>query len=191
MKRKLVCGVGVYATGEYVSYVDDKISKEYNLWATMLKRCYSEKYHVNGPSYIGCSVSEGFKEFQVFAAWSSKQIGFGAAGFQLDKDIIFKGNKVYSEETCVFVPREINLLLAPRVRNRGKNPPGVCEHACGKFRAKLNDRYLGLFSTPDAAFAAYKVAKEAHIKVVAEQFKHQIDERAYAALMAYQVNIDD
>ena len=126
----------------------------------------------------------------------SKMKGFGLEGWQLDKDIIQKGSKLYSKDTCCFVPAEVNLLLTKRDKCRGEYPVGVNFHkATGKFRARLNIngrlKHLGLFNTPEEAFQVYKPAKEAQIKVVAEKWKHLLDERVYQALMTYEVSTDD
>ncbi|NEN44420.1 hypothetical protein G3V71_24000, partial [Escherichia coli] len=64
------------------------------------------------------------------------------------------------------------------------------------FVAQVNknkgvSEYLGSFDTELEAFKAYKKAKESFVKEQAEKFKSQIDERAYEALMNYQVDIDD
>ena len=41
-------------------------------------------------------------------------------GRYLDKDILVRGNKLYSPDTCLFVPQEINNLLTVQ-NKRGKN----------------------------------------------------------------------
>lgn len=46
-------------------------------------------------------------------------------GWALDKDILVKGNKIYSPETCCFVPQEINNLFTKRKSCRGTLPIGV------------------------------------------------------------------
>ena len=58
-------------------------------------------------------------------------------------------------------------------------------------RSKGRSEYLGCFKTELEAFNAYKKAKESFIKEQAEKWKSQIDERAYEALMNYEVSIDD
>ncbi len=126
----------------------------------------------------------------------SQMRGCGLKGWALDKDIIQKGNKLYSKDTCCFVPAEVNHLLVKSDRIRGEYPVGVCFHkAAGKFMAYLNingkRKYLGCFPTPEEAFQVYKLAKEAQIKVVAHKWKHLLDNRVFQALMAYEVNISD
>ena len=52
-------------------------------------------------------------------------------------------------------------------------------------------KHVGYFNTEIEAFEAYKQAKENHLKEVAEKWKGKIDDRAYNALMEYQVEITD
>ena len=115
----------------------------------------------------------------------------------MDKDLLVKGNKVYSESTCVFIPVEINLLLNKCEASRGEHLIGVnwCKRDKA-FKAMVNknkgrSEHLGCFKTEIEAFNAYKVAKESFIKEQANKWKSQIDERAYNALMKYEVNVDD
>ena len=122
--------------------------------------------------------------------------GYGVKGWQLDKDILVKGNKLYSKDTCCFVPSEVNNLLIKRDNFRGEYPVGVhFDKYAGKFKAQLaingKVKFLGRFNTPEEAFQAYKLAKEVQIKVVANKWKHLLDERVFQALMAYEVAIDD
>ena len=191
-----VHGIGVLGA-KYPSRVDGIQTKEYDLWYNMLVRCYSDTYQKKKPTYEGCKVSENFKSYEYFYEWCNKQIGFNNEGWQLDKDLLTKGNKVYSENTCVFLPREINQILVKRTASRGEHLIGVYWHSKGKaFRAQVNKNkgkpeHLGSFKTELEAFNAYKTAKESFIKEVANKFKSQIDDRAYKALMSYEVNIDD
>ena len=172
-------------------------TKEYTLWRDMLKRCYSDTYQKKYPTYIGCKMSDKFKSYEYFYEWCHKQIGFGVKGWQLDKDLLVKGNKVYSESTCVFIPKEINQLLTKRASSRGEHLIGVCwdkRHKAFKAQVGKNkgkQENLGYYNTEIEAFNAYKVAKEAFIKEQANEWKSQIDPRAYEALMKYTVEITD
>ena len=191
-----VYGIGVLGT-KYPSKISGVHTKEYDLWCSMLKRCYSDALKKRYPTYEGCEVSENFKSFEYFYEWYHKQVGFGNKGWQLDKDLLIKGNKVYSESTCVFIPAEINSLLVKREASRGEHLVGV--HWCNTKKAfvamvnknKGKQEHLGYFKTEIEAFKAYKQAKEAFIKEQAEKWKDKIDERAYEALMKYTVEITD
>ena len=195
-----VFGVGVAGT-KYPPSVNGRNTKEYDLWCSMIQRCYSDKYQKKQPTYEGCEVSNNFKSYEYFHEWCHKQVGFANDGngnpFQLDKDLLIKGNKVYSEDSCVFLPREINQLLVKRENMRGKYLIGV--HWCNTKKVfvaqvsknKGKSEGLGIFKTEMEAFKAYKKAKEAFVKEQANKWKLQIDPRAYEALMKYQVEITD
>ena len=195
-----VFGVGVTGT-KYPPTINGVQTKEYVLWKHMLERCYSDTYKKKQPTYEGCEVSDNFKSYTYFYEWCNKQIGFDNDGngnpFQLDKDLLIKGNKVYSEDSCVFIPREINSLLTKSNKTRGEHLIGVCWYKKDKaFVARVNknkggSEYLGSFKTELEAFSAYKTAKEIYIKEQANKWKDKIDERAYEALMSYTVDVDD
>ncbi len=191
-----VFGVGVLGA-KYSTRVNGVRTKEYMLWCSMLQRCYSDVLKKKQPTYIGCEVSENFKSYEYFYEWCHKQIGFGNQGWHLDKDLLVKGNKVYSEDSCIFIPSEINTLLIKRAASRGEHLIGVYWHSKNKaFVAQVSKNkggsaYLGYFKTELEAFNAYKTAKEAFIKEQANEWKSQIDYRAYNALMNYTVEITD
>ena len=191
-----VCGVGILGT-KYLSTINGVRTKEYGLWKRMLERCYSDYSKKQRPTYEDCEVSDNFKSYEYFYEWCHKQIGFSVEGFELDKDLLIKGNKVYNEDSCVFLPAEINTVLVKNTASRGEYYIGVCWSKTSKaFKATVNknkgkQEHLGYFKTEIEAFNAYKQAKESFIKEQAEKWKSQIDIRAYNALMNYQVNIDD
>ena len=191
-----VCGVGVLGT-KYQPTINGVKTKEYTLWYSMLTRCYSDACEKKSPTYIDCEVSNKFKSYEYFYEWCQKQVGFGNEGWQLDKDLLIKGNKVYNENVCVFIPQEINSMLVKCTASRGEHLIGVSwNDTCKAFEARVrknkgNREYLGLFNTEIEAFNAYKIAKEYFVKEQATKWKDQIDIRAYNALMNYKVGIDD
>ena len=157
----------------------------------MINRCYNEKELSRRPTYKDCHVSEDWRYLSNFKEWCNNQIGFGDQGWHLDKDILLCGNRIYSEDTCVFVPARINTLLIRRDKARGEHPIGVYwnKRSC-RFRATCNVvgvKNLGEFGTAQEAYLAYKVYKEMIIKQVANKYKDQLDARAYEALMNYEV----
>ena len=191
-----VFGVGVLGA-KYSTRVNGVRTKQYGLWVNMLKRCYNESLHLKHPTYKDCEVSENFKSYEYFYEWCNKQIGFNNEGWHLDKDLLIKGNKVYSENSCVFIPSEINTVLIKCDKIRGKHPIGVHYHKRDEAfvaqvsKNKGNSEHLGYFKTELEAFNAYKTAKEIYIKELANKWKGQIDERAYQALINYVVEITD
>ena len=163
----------------------------------MLSRCFSEKYQTRYPTYKDCNVSDNFLHYSFFYDWCQEQIGFGKVdekgrSWCLDKDLLFVGNKTYSETACVFVPQEINLFFIDSGAKRGEYPLGVCFHKrVGKFVAHcaVNGKlqYLGLFSTPEEAFAVYKPFKEDLCKQLALKWQSEIDERLFNVMMNWSV----
>ena len=188
------CGFG-YIDIEGAS-IGRHMTKEYRLWNNMVNRCYNEKELSRNPTYKDCHVSENWRYLSNFKEWCNNQIGFGNQGWHLDKDILVKGNKVYSEDTCCFVPHEINNLFTKADRIRGKYPIGIYEDKqAGKFKVRISvegkQKHVGRYYCEKEAFYAYKVAKEQYIKEVANKWKGQIDVRVYEALINWEVSIDD
>ena len=191
----------VYSVGiigaKYPSRVNGVLTREYRLWMDMLRRCYSDGFRKKNPTYKDCEVSDNFKSYEYFYEWCNEQIGFGVEGFELDKDLLIKGNKIYNKNTCIFIPSEINLVLTKRTTSRGRHLIGVYWNKKYKAfvaqisRNKGKREYLGYFKTELEAFNAYKKAKEAFVKEQANKWKGQIDDRAYNALMNYTVEITD
>ena len=191
-----VFGIGTLGT-KYPISEGCRGTKEYVLWKDVLRRCYSDTFQKKQPTYKDCEVSDKFKSYEHFYEWCHKQVGFGVEGFEIDKDLLIKGNKVYSEDSCVFLPAEINMVLVKCTASRGEYLIGVSW--CNTKKAfvarvrknKGKSEWLGLFRTELEAFNAYKKAKEVFVKEQAEKWKSQIDPRAYEALMNYEVSIDD
>jgi hypothetical protein len=190
-----IYGVGYLGEGPFSSGCKGQkgSSKEYHVWTDMLKRCYDSSLHEKQPTYKGCSVSEGWLNFQNFAAWLTKQTGF-KEGWHLDKDIICTGNKIYSPSTCTLVPQEINNLLTLRGSCRGDTPLGVTRKGRG-FIASLShgdsSKHLGVFPTAQEAFSAYKMCKEQRIKDVVSRYRDSLTPETYLALSNYEISIDD
>ena len=174
--KKLIYGVGVndadYVTQrkETIGYVDGKQKKKlfwfwrhYRAWNSMLARWYSKKYQKLYPTYAGCTVAEEWLTFSNFKAWMKMQEW---EGLQLDKDILIKGNKVYSSDVCVFVTQMVNMFTTDRGASRGDWPIGVswCRQT-GKFLAQCRNpftkklEHLGYFTSEQEAHNAWRKRK--------------------------------
>lgn len=159
----------------------------------MLERCYSKEFHKTHPTYKDCEVCEEWLNFQNFATWYiDNYYVVENQTMCLDKDILYKGNKIYSPDTCIFVPQEINTLFVKRNKSRGKYPIGVYySKEKNKYRSMLGKTHLGYFDTPEGAFNVYKKAKERHIKEIADKYKCDIPKKLYEAMYEYKVDIID
>lgn len=103
-----VCDIGFIGRGEYLVRVNNKLTKAYQAWSDMIKRCYSEKRQKRQPTYIGCTVCKEWHNYQVFAEWYYGHLPEGLARYEVDKDIINPGNKIYSPEMCTVVSAREN-----------------------------------------------------------------------------------
>ena len=183
---------GYIGEGEY-----DSKNMFYNLWMNMLKRCYSDEFHKERPTYIGCRVCDEWLNFQNFAKWCDEHYyTINQNRMELDKDILYKGNKVYEPTKCIFVPQFINTLFVRGDKIRGKYPIGVSfQKKANKYQVTYKKEhktiYLGLYSSIDEAFECYKKEKETHIKEVADEYKDYIPLKLYEAMYMYEVEITD
>ena len=191
-----VYGVGFVGVGDYKTCDGNgKNRKRYDTWKGMHERCYDPKYHKKHSTYKDCTVCKEWNNYQMFGKWFDiNYYEIGNEQMVLDKDILCKGNKTYSPDTCVFVPQSINKLFTKRDNERGELPIGVSKVG-NKFQAQLTRgnglEYLGVFNTVNEAFLAYKEAKEQYIKEVAEEYKGKIPFKLYQAMLNYKVEIDD
>lgn len=175
----------------YNDLLEESHTQAYKIWKHMLMRCYDDNFKRKYPTYEKCVSCEEWLLFSNFKNWFDKNY---VDGWQLDKDILIKGNKIYSPQTCCFVPQHINGALAKSFKKRGNHCIGVVRHGRG-FRAmiRINNQHhnLGTFATEEEAFCVYKKAKETAIKSLADEYKSQLDPVVYEALYNYKVEISD
>lgn len=186
--NKGVFGIGNYSTAD---------KREYYLWAGLLERACCPKFKAKHTTYENVTVCDEWLNFQNFASWCNTQKFFNAKddkgkAYHLDKDILGKGCKIYSPETCRFIPQRLNKLLSTRQKMRGKYPLGVCYNKraslyVAAIRVNGKARHIGYFKDEQSAFQAYKQAKEDYIKEVAEDYFDLIDKDVYEALLSYSV----
>lgn len=86
-------------------------------------------------------------------------------GMDLDKDILYLENKIYSPETCIFVPHWLNGFVEHNKLTRGKYKLGVMwDTGKGKFRATSNQKFLGRFDTEEEAHQAWLYFKTSSLE---------------------------
>ena len=174
-----------------------KRKESYYSWKRMLKRCYDEQSKYN--TYKDCTVCEEWLCYANFEKWYNENYyEIDGERTELDKDILLKGNKVYSPITCVFVPKNINALFEKSNKIRNSFYIGVRQHSKykNKYMAECSDghnknKYLGIFDNPKEAFYAYKTHKENLIKEIAEKYKESIPNKLYEAMFNYKVEMTD
>ena len=159
--RGIVCGVGIDDLGQ--SDLD-----LFTTWRGMLFRCYDNKYN---KSYKNCEVCEEWKTLSSFASWYYIH---HIDGWQLDKDILGDG-KLYSPQTCCFVPSELNMCIV------GRDAKGAT-FVKGKWQVSFSQKYIGRFDTKEEAVLAYKKRKGEHILCLLEKYRGQLEDNVYYKL---------
>lgn len=170
-------------------------------WGSIVSRCKPNgNFQLKQPTYEGCT--NNFKSFDTFVDWSREQDGYnfsdnvrGKSWFwQLDKDILVRQNKVYSEDTCLFVPHHVNKFVSVKRRTGMLLPIGVSFHKrVGKFAAQIMGisgkvEHLGYMSNPEDAHRLWQRAKYEKGTLLAESFK-QSSPTLYSALSEWALRL--
>ena len=161
----------------------------YRTWTSMLRRCYSTKFQERNPTYKGCSVSEEWLRFSNFKRWMETK---DFEGMQLDKDLLFEGNKVYSDKTCVFVASMVNSFTIDSGASRGECLLGVSwNKRVGKFVSRCRNpftkerEYLGYFP---CELEAHQTWLKRKLELAHQLAAEQTDERVAKALIERYTN---
>lgn len=181
-----VAGVGYLGVGKYKVSKNCKHNEPYREWMRILVRCYDESQRFQYSSYAECTVCEEWKCYQNFAQWYEDNFyDIGEGRMHLDKDIIYEGNKLYSPETCIFVPQRINMIFMTRTRKYDL-PTGIHKNDGGaKYHVMYNTTYLGSYDDLEKATDIYKTEKRKHIRNVADEYKVRIPKNVYDVLISW------
>ena len=189
-------GIGFLGIGNYKTRDEQgRELKRYKLWRAMLQRCYDKKLHERYPTYAECEVCKEWHNYQNFAEWyETNYYEIDGEKMNLDKDILIKGNKIYSPSTCIFVPQKINLLFTKGKKVCNDLPIGAV-FSKGRFHAICSvngkQKAIGYFKTANEAFKEYKNFKENVLKNVAQEYELFIPHQLYLALINWEVEIND
>lgn len=168
-------------------------TKCYIVWSSMLQRCYSENENkrIRNHTYDDCKVCDEWLTYSNFEKWFNENY---REGQQLDKDILFEGNKLYSPDTCCFVPGDINTMMITKQTKKSCLPTGVSETKKGKYQVIVKDRVkskrIGTFDDVFEAFEAYRNHKKARLKEISYEYykKGEISQEIYDAILRHDFN---
>jgi hypothetical protein len=194
-----VHGVGFIGGENHPAYNSEGAVWAYSKWSGILERCYDPSSLQMYECYKDVTVCNEWLNYQNFAEWAKQQIGYGNRNWATEKDLLIRGNRIYSPDSCCFLPAELNNQLLKATKARGEcvigvnvnKPNGKFIAHCQGWREDSATSHIGIFDTELEAFHAYKREKEKKLKRLAQKWKDQIDNRAYEALMAYEVLITD
>lgn len=166
-----------------------KMLPQYNQWFDMKQRCLSDRSRVARPTYIGCTLFEGWLSYDNYVSWAVEQVGHlqlddNGKLYQLDKDLLGHGS--YGPDSCVYLPQELNKFLTA---GRGSVKVGCSQMNSGKWRVTIHDPFqkknvhLGCFDSLDLASSVHTQTKREFAIKLANKWKGRIDHRAYKALL--------
>jgi hypothetical protein len=153
-----------------VGFMDLPITAEvkgaYETWRHMIRRSYANEYKNRKHTYDECIVNEEWFTFSEFLKFYQEHY---RPGFHLDKDILVAGNKIYSKDTCCFVPPAINGLIV----NIGSSGVSFDKNK-KKYRAGISikgkQKNLGNYNTIEEAEGVYKIAKRKYVEDIATEY---------------------
>ena len=181
---KTVYDIAYLGDGDYKVWVDNHKTDTYGVWHDMVERCYNEKTRHAHMAYKDCTVCNEWLNYQTFCKWYYENYySTGEGRMHLDKDILVKNNRIYSPETCIFVPQRINMMFIHQPNKLGL-PTGMTKSSKG-YRTLYNGKLLGIYINLDKALEAYMKEKRLHIKQVADEYKNKIPNKLYKALYAW------
>ncbi len=163
---RTLCGVGI------IDVEDNSEGSAFKkTWKRMIERCYSQVVLSENETYKDKRVAEDWLRFSKFKHWMERQ---DWQGMELDKDLKILGNKVYSEDSCSFIPKRINLLLSLSDASRTELPIGVTRHsqATGSYQSRCGRAYLGLYNDPMSAHSAWQQEKAKQIREAVEWWEN-------------------
>ena len=159
--------------------------KSYKVWVHLLERCYSSHKLKERNAYLDCVVCEEWKTYSNFKKWFDEHY---IEGWQIDKDLFSNGTKIYSPQTCCYLPAILNNALTYSHRERHCLLTTGVRVKHGRFYAAIKRYYktkhLGVFDTIEEAINAYQVAKFKYITEITEQYKDKLEPRVYEFIIS-------
>lgn len=176
---KTVEGIGFSGVGEYLQAINGKHLRVNIIWKAILYRCYNKNSLEKNATYKGCTVDEKWHNFQNFAGWYYENYPSDGKVYELDKDLKVIGNKIYSENTCLFIPHNINTFITQRCNALSPNLIGTSYRVnYKKYIARCGNpvtgkrENLGYFNTELEAHLAWRKRKSEIAHELAMQQKN-------------------
>ena len=182
---RTIRGIGYLGEGEYMTNQSLHERRAFGIWCGMIDRVYNEEKRSKYETYSDCIICDEWQNYQIFREWYDKEFyQVGTERMHLDKDILVKGNKFYSPDTCLIVPQRINMLFLQKP-NKYNLPSGISPMANNRYRADYNGKKVGNYDTLEEAIQAHDNEKRKAIKKVADEYKQVIPDKVYKALLAW------
>ena len=149
--EKTVYGKGINDM-EYGWVGKSELNKRlYKLWHGIIQRVYSEKWHIQNPSYKNCTLQEEWHLLSNFVDDVVKidnyELWLNNPGkyISLDKDIKEPGNRCYCVDKCMFVTMQENSRESgKRKDNVGENNPMYGKTHTEKAKQKMKESHANV-----------------------------------------------
>lgn len=158
------------------------------IYDSMKLRCGNQHF----PSYADCSICEEWlNDKNSFYQWAFQNLyNCEIDILELDKDLFSTGEKLYSPETCCFLPKRINSALVVKKKSYSIYPTGITITGRGKYASSVScgsKKVRKVFDSMDEACKFYVSTKERFIRELADYYKQFLPDRIYTALLEYKV----
>lgn len=179
-------GQGYIGVGKYNSNLI--ANPAYSKWMSIWRRI-GQIDKPDFATYVDCKMDVRWESLQDFSEFYHS-CPYRQDGWELDKDLIVPGNRIYGPDTAAYVPVEINAFIKTRKR-KAHLPMGVNVNRAffsAAIRIDGKETYLGNFVTPEEAYVAYKEAKEKEASRLADKYDGLVDPRVIEALRNFKVD---
>lgn len=172
--------VGFLGVGTYAMTINGKPTCAHKAWSGVIERCYSTRLRHSRPCYSDVTISGDWHNFQNFAKWFYSQRG-AELGWEIDKDLLVTGNKHYSPETCILLPRRLNTAIIHVGSN--ENVLGYSYHPVSKLYSTMVSTPAGgrniYFKTKDECVKYYYKSKSEQLSSLANEWREELDPKAF------------
>lgn len=176
---------GVACVGNATTWENGKHLQSYVIWQGMIRRCYDEKFKKKHPTYENCTVDKRWLCYENFQKWydyNYYEVKNKQDKMCLDKDIFYKNNTIYSQNTCCFVPNSINVLFKHNTNHNIIHRKDGYSIYCGRTTGK---HYIGHTMDKDEAIKLSNQARTEYLHEIVSQYENQLPYYLYKYLIEY------
>jgi hypothetical protein len=156
----------------------------------MLKRCYDKITLERCPTYTPCTVCDEWHNLQNFYKWYVENEWTKSVVLECEKDIL-TNNKIYSPQTCVLVPHDINMMFTHFTDKPQGLPQGiVCnEHTNFRYNVGFHKngkrQAFGTYNTLQEAQKVLQLEKKKYLREKLLKYKDEMPQNLYDMLYNY------
>ena len=176
---KTIFGIGYLGLADGMWNVN-RPKAEYNTWKNMIERCcVGNPYGKFSQKYEGVSCCEEWLCYQNFVEWFNiEKYDIGTERLHLDKDIKYKGNKIYSPYHCILVPQSINEQFkesSGRQKTIDTDLPYTIRRTktnTVRYEVSYRGKYLGTFDTVEECIKVYLDSRKKYIVELVDKYEN-------------------